>query len=100
MALKIDASNLLTRRYLKLKRDGVELYGASIWGTRRFLFADISCALMSADHQLSFQVGDEVFSIQSRPAKPEHQAAIAAMVEGLERSRAATNSALHYSSPP
>ena len=96
MALKIDASNLFTRRFLMLRKNGVKFYGASFWGSRRFRFDQIECVLMSADHQLSFQVAHEVFTIQTRPDKPKHQAAIAALLEGLAGSRAATGSTVSY----
>ncbi len=99
MALKIDASSLLTRRFLILRKNGVKFYGASFWGARRFRFDQIECVLMSGDHQLSFQVAKEVFTIQTRPEKPKHQAAIVAFLEGLAHSRAAAGSAANYSSP-
>jgi hypothetical protein len=83
MRPKIDASTLLTRRYLKLRKNGVYFYGNSFWGGNSFRFDQIDCVLLSPTHELSFQVGNEVFSIQTKPNKPRHQAAIAALLEGL-----------------
>lgn len=87
MALKIDASNLLTRRFLKVRKNDVQFYGASFFGGRSFPFDKIDYVLMSADHQLSFQVGREVFTIATRPNNPKHQAVVTALLEAVEKSR-------------
>lgn len=98
MALKITSGGLFTRHFLVLKRDGVKFYEGTIgFGTRSFRFREIECVLLSADDRLSFQVGNEVFSIPTKPAKPKHRAVIDTLVERLESSRAATSSALRYS---
>lgn len=99
MSLKIDASSLFARRYLKVQKNCVQFYGASLIGTRRFYFEEIDCVLMSNAHELSFQVRGELFTIATRPDKPKHQAAIAALLEGLERDRVRTTSAFRYVIP-
>lgn len=98
MALKIDSSNLFARKYLKLRRDGIQFLGdAGIGFARNFTFRQIDYVLLSSDGVLSFQVGAEVFSIETRPDKPRHQEAIAALLDGLEQTRASTGSAVRYS---
>ena len=97
MALKIDSSSLFSRNYLLLKKDGFKFYENSmLWGARTFRFADVSCALMSADHQLSFQVGNEVFCIAVKPEKPKHAQTLSAFLTSLENSRLPPGSAVRY----
>jgi len=86
---KIDASSLLRRRFLKVKEKNVQFYGESFWGGRNFRYAEIDTVLLSPRNELSFQVGNEVFTIETREDKPKHQAAIAALLHNLEQSRAA-----------
>src|SRR5258707_12902020 len=98
MALKIDASSLFSRNYLLLKRDGIKYYeNGMLWGARRFRFPEIKCVLMSADHQLSFQVDNDVLTIRTKPASAKHAAALAAFLAGLESSRLPPGSAVRYS---
>jgi hypothetical protein len=98
MPLKIDASGLFSRNYLLLKRDGCKFYeNGMLWGARRFRFREIGCVLMSEGHKLSFQVGNEVFSIQTKPDRAKHQAAIAALLAGVEDSKLPAGSAVRYS---
>ena len=59
------------------------LFGLGLgWAARRFhvktdpVVDQIDAILMSPDHVLSFQVGNEVFSLPTRPGKKAHQAAI------------------------
>lgn len=97
MALKIDASTLFSRHYLVLKRDGFRYLEPGMFlGARRFRFADIDCVLMSATHMLSFQAGREVFSIRTKPGHAKQQAAIAALLDGLNRSKLPAGSAVRY----
>ncbi len=100
MGLTITHSNLLTRRYLKIRKDGVKFYGGSFFGGRRFRFEEIDCVLLSATHELSFQVGQEVFTIATRPDKPKHQQTVAALLEGLERSRSQKGASWKYHFAP
>lgn len=86
MALKINASNWVTSQYLVLESDGVKYRETSFaGGVRRFRFDEILCILMSPDNKLSFQVGEEVFTIQINPKSKKHQAVIAALLEGVRR---------------
>lgn len=97
MALKISTSTLFSRHYLVLKRDGIKFYDNNFLGARSFKFHAIGCVMMSAEHVLSFQVGREVFSIPTKPGNAKHEAALAALLAGLEASRLPPGSAVRYS---
>ncbi len=85
MKPKISAGTLFKNHWLKVLPDGVQFYESSIgFSARRFRFEQIACVLMSADNELSFQVGNEVFSIPATPLKPAHRVAIDALVAGLQ----------------
>ncbi len=84
MTLKINAGDLLTNRYLVVDSEGVKFCETSLGGgTRRFRFSDIECILISPDHKLSFQVGNEVFSIPTKPANEKHQTVISSLVRAV-----------------
>jgi hypothetical protein len=86
MALKIKANSLFVACSLKLDSEGVAFQEtAAVGGTRRFAFRDIDCVLMSPDHTLSFQVGDEVFSIPTKPDNKKHQEVIDALVQCVRK---------------
>ena len=86
MALKIDASSLLAKQYLKVESDGIKYVQASLGGsTRRFRYHEIACILLSESNVLSFQVGEEVFSIQTRPDKTKHLEVISTFVHEVRR---------------
>ena len=85
-SLKISASSLLKNHYLTLDSGGVKYYeSAGIGGAKRFGFSDIACVLLALDNTLSFQVGDQVYSIATDPNNHKHQALIAALVQELEK---------------
>ena len=91
MALKIKASDLLTNRYLLLQSDGVKFHETKfIGGTRHFRFHEILCVLLSPDNQLSFQVGQEVFTLAVKPDNKKHQAVIAALLDSVRRAHGET----------
>lgn len=100
MALKISQSSLLARHILTVRKNGIKFYGASLWGTRRFRFEEIDCVLLSTDHQLSFQVGREVFTIATKTSSKKHQAAIAALLAGVEGTRVPAGTSTTGSSNP
>jgi hypothetical protein len=78
MALKIRANSFFVTRYLKLKDWGVIfMETAAIGGRRKFTWGQIDFILMSPENVLSLQVGNEVFSIPTKPTKPVHQKVIA-----------------------
>jgi hypothetical protein len=85
MALKISASNLVTNHYLMVESDGIKFTETSLGGARRFRFSEIECILISPEHQLSFQVGKEVFTIPTKPDDRKHQSVIATFVHEVKR---------------
>ena len=93
MKLKISAPSFLKNHYLVVRSDGVhycESMGLS--SVRRFRFTDIFCVLLGADHTLSFQVGQEVFSIPTNPRSAKHQTVIATLVQEIQRAAAGRGS--------
>ena len=77
MALVIRASSFFTKRYLKVTDWGVDfMETAALGGRRKFAYGQIDFVLMSPSFVLSFQVGNEVFSIQTKPQKFKQQQAI------------------------
>ena len=86
MTLKISADSPLTNHYLFVQSDGVKFCqeSASV-APRHFRYADIECILISPEHKLSFQVGQEVFSIPTDPSSEEHDTVIATLVYEVQR---------------
>jgi hypothetical protein len=86
MSLKITANSLLTKHFLMVDSGGVKFYdGTGFSGARRFRFGQIECVLMAPDHKLSFQVGQEVFSIPTKPGDPKHQNVIDFLLHEVRR---------------
>lgn len=84
MALVIRASTFCETRVLKVESWGVTHVDACLIGGRRtFGFGEIECILMSVKHVLSFQVGDEVFSVATKPGNRRHQKTIEALVDAV-----------------
>jgi hypothetical protein len=88
MALKINASSLFTQRILKMRKGGIAFSNGSFGGSRKFRFEQIECVLLSPENVLSFQVGQEIFSIPVKPGKAKHEETLAAFLAALEHSRA------------
>ncbi len=86
MSLKITANSLLTKHFLMVDSGGVKFYdGTGFSGARRFRFSQIECVLMAPNHRLSFQVGQEVFSIPTKPGDPKHQSVIDFLLQEVRR---------------
>jgi hypothetical protein len=85
MSLRIDASNLVTRRYLAVRSDGLIFCDGAVSNERRHRFADIVCVLLSPDNTLSFQVGQEVFSLPVKPDDRKHQETMNTLVQEIKR---------------
>ena len=82
MKLKISINSLLKKQFLVVESDGVKFYdGTGFSGAKRYRFRDILCVLLGPDHTLSFQVGQEVFSIPTKPDDKTHQEVIASLVQ-------------------
>ncbi len=79
----------MTSKYLVVTETGIKVRQDSLVSSvRHFPFSAIECVVMAPNNTLSFQVGEEVFSIETRADKPKHQATIAALLEGLQRAEA------------
>ena len=90
MGLKIKHSSFLEKRYLEVTPAGVTYYQAAAFGhKRRFLFSQIDAILLTRDGVLSFQVGREVFSLQTKLAKAKHKQVIEAFVGGVRQAAGA-----------
>jgi hypothetical protein len=87
MKLKITNSSLFTKNFLTVDSHGVKFYdGTGFSGAKRFRFHQIECVLLSPDHKLSFQVGQEVFSIPVKPDNAKHRAVMEALVQQVQNS--------------
>ena len=88
MTFVIRASSFFVKRYLKVTDQGVDfMETAATGGRKRFNFGQIEFILLSPAQVLSFQVGNEVFSIQTNPNKPKHVAAIRELLARVGASR-------------
>jgi len=86
MSMKITNRSFLTSHFLSVDSSGVKFSGESaLGGAKRFRFHQIECVLMSPDHKLSFQVGQEVFSIPIKPGDPKHQSVIDFLLHEVQR---------------
>lgn len=84
MALTIDSSDLLTRRFITLGSTGVVYCDSPLSSSgRSFVFAQIECILLASDGVLSFQVGDEVFKIQTKAGDANHRHVIETFVNAV-----------------
>jgi hypothetical protein len=89
MALRISNNSLFKRHVLSVDSSGV-LFCESLFlsGAARHSFRSIECVLLSADHVLSFQVGNNVYRIPTNPANPRHQEVIDTLLQEVRRSAA------------
>lgn len=82
MGLTIKANTFLTQRYLTVAAEGI-VYCETGGGKRKFRFEQIFCVCMSSDNVLSFQVGQEVFTLKVKPHKRKHQEVISSLLREL-----------------
>ncbi len=88
MSLTIYASSLLEKCWLQVKPNCVVYFKSAFTGSKRqFAFDQIDAVLLSPKGLLSFQVGREVFSLQTYPSKAKHQEVIDALLDGVEKTR-------------
>lgn len=84
-SFKIRANSLFVNRYLKVVENGVVFVEtAAMGGKRKFRFDQIDYVLMSPTNVLSFQVGNEVFSLKTNPKRLRHQQAIQQLIGGAK----------------
>jgi hypothetical protein len=88
MEHNISSFSFMQSHILDIDSEGINFRDTDAIKSRHFRFEEVFCVLMSANNTLSFQAGGEVFSIRTEPANPTHQAAIAALLEGLNNSTA------------
>ena len=87
MTYKIKANSLFMVRYLKVTDWGVVYVETALMGgKRKFNYGQIDYVLMSPTNVLSFQVGNQVFSIPTNPYKAKHQQAIAQLMARVQAS--------------
>lgn len=83
---RIKANTFFMQRYMDVDDYGVTFCETAIGGgKRRFGYDEIECVCMSPENLLSFQVGNEVFSLPINPKKRKHQEAVSALIGGLGR---------------
>lgn len=88
MSFKITNNSLLENHYLKVDSSGLKFYYGTLLGARRFQFHQIDAILLSPDHTLSFQVGNEVFTIPTKPDNVDHRNVIDFFVQEVRRTMA------------
>lgn len=77
LGITIKANTFLEQWSLRIYTGGVHyLKSAFIGGIRHFAFSQIESVLLSDRGELSFQVGNEVFSIPVKLRNPNHKMAI------------------------
>ncbi len=87
MAMKITSSGLVDSFKLEVTATGVIYHTNSLFSAKRvFSFQQIECVLLSESGLLSFQVGGEVFKIQTNPKKARHTEVIDALLAGIRSS--------------
>lgn len=87
MAHKITHRSFADNRTLEVHAEGVRFTEASGFSSHReFRFDEILCVLLSPENLLSFQAGSEVFSVPTDPANAAHQAALEALLAGVNAS--------------
>jgi hypothetical protein len=72
------------KQYLTVDSAGLTFFNTSV-GTRRFRFGEIDSVFLSSHHSLSFQVANEVFSIQTQPGHVDHQNVIDFLLQEVRR---------------
>ncbi|HXS68430.1 MAG TPA: hypothetical protein VN761_06270 [Candidatus Polarisedimenticolia bacterium] len=85
MSLKITNNSLFAKHFLTVDSDGLKFYNSGLFGQRRFRFNQIETVLLSPAHVLSFQVGNEIFSIPTKPDDQKHRNAIDFLLQEVRR---------------
>ena len=83
MGLKISNNSFLVKNYLTVDSDGLEYHDEA--GARRAAFEQVACVLLSSDNKLSFQVENEVFSIEVNLDDAVHKTVINALLQEVRR---------------
>jgi hypothetical protein len=84
MSFEISNNSLLQKHYLTVDSSGLRFCNPAL-GPRRFRFHQIESVLLSANHTLSIQVGNEVFSIPTKPDDANHMNVIDFLLQEVRR---------------
>lgn len=89
MTHKIKFSSLVENISLRIDDKGVAYYSGVVFSsTRRFRFEEVAAILLSEDGtSLSFQVGQEVFSISVKPGNVTQREAINAFTAAVAKAQ-------------
>ena len=86
MSLKISKSNWFEKSFLIVDKKGIKAYASAISAsTRRIRFDQVDCVLMSPEHKLSLQMGQDIFTIQTDAGSEKHKAVIDALLAGVQQ---------------
>jgi hypothetical protein len=84
MSFEISNNSLLQKHYLTVDSSGLRFCNPTL-GPRRYRFHQIDSVLLSADHTLSFQVENEVFSIPTQADNANHMNVIDFLLQEVRR---------------
>jgi hypothetical protein len=88
VALKITSRSVAEYHSLEVRAEGVRfIHAMGFTKKHSFRFSQIACVLMSGSHKLSFQVGNEVFSIQTKPRSSKHRMVVDELLRKLGQVR-------------
>lgn len=91
--LKIKANDAFIQRYLEISPKGIAFRETALGGSaKKFGFHQVDSILLSPNDVLSFQVGQEVFSIPTKSADATHQALISRFLEEVSKTAPITTS--------
>lgn len=87
MAVKISRSGLVEKSHLSVKKDGIVFYQAGpVSRSKKIInFDKIDFIIMSKENNLSFQVGNEVFTIKTNPNNKKHQMVIEELLKAVRQ---------------
>lgn len=85
MSFRISNNSLMQKHYLEVDSSGLNFFYGTLSGARRFRFHEIDAVLLSSNHTLSFQVGNEVFTIPTKPDDADHRNVIDFLVQEVQR---------------
>jgi hypothetical protein len=80
--MKITANTLVQHRYMRITDRGFEYCETAIRAhVERFPYIAIDSIIVSPSHDITIQVGENVFTLPYKPQHPKHQAFISALLE-------------------
>lgn len=85
MSFKITNNSFLQKHYIVVDSSGLKFSNAQMLGARTFRFHEVESVLLSPEHTLSFQVGNEVFSIPVNMENADHKNVIDFLLQEVRR---------------